>query len=136
MQAQFLATLFATIAVLAAFVAAAPATEKRHKSYKGTATWFKPKHEGGSHAACGGKHIDNHSRIVALNAKQYGDEDEESEWCGKEIKIHGKHGSVTATILDVCPECDKGDLDLTPVLFKEVVGDMDIGEGDIEWELI
>jgi expansin (peptidoglycan-binding protein) len=71
-----------------------------------------------------------------LNHKQYGDLDDESKWCGKKIKITGPKGTAKAKIMDACPECGKNDLDLTPVLFKQVAGDMDKGEADIEWELI
>ncbi|KAI8975222.1 RlpA-like double-psi beta-barrel-protein domain-containing protein-containing protein, partial [Mycotypha africana] len=109
---------------------------KDGKSFSGTATWYKPATEGGPQAACNGEHIDNDSPIVALNADQYGDLDGKSKYCHKKIKIQGQKGSVSATILDACPECSYGDLDLTPSLFKKVVGDMDIGESDITWHFI
>lgn len=103
-------------------------------TYSGTATWFHPASEGGSTGACGPQENDN-SRIVALNAPQYGDMSKKSSWCGKKIKITGPHGTATATINDACPECPRGNLDLTPVLFKEVVGDMNKGVGKITWSL-
>ncbi|KAI9477727.1 MAG: RlpA-like double-psi beta-barrel-protein domain-containing protein-containing protein [Benjaminiella poitrasii] len=142
------------IAALGSLAAAAPidinsispieSTSKNKKSsssssssgtYSGTATWFKPASEGGSEGACGPEENDN-SRIVALNAPQYGDMDEKSSWCGKKISITGPAGTATATINDACPECGKGDLDLTPVLFKKIVGDMNIGVGKITWSVV
>ncbi|KAG1219022.1 hypothetical protein G6F35_007837 [Rhizopus arrhizus] len=65
----------------------------------------------------------------------YGNLDSNSKWCGKTIKITGPAGTATAKIMDACPECSKGDLDLTPSLFKKVVGDMNKGVGSITWEL-
>jgi expansin (peptidoglycan-binding protein) len=104
-------------------------------TYKGTATWFKPASEGGSQGACGPEENDN-SRIVALNAPQYGSMSKKSSWCGKTITITGPTGKSTkAKINDACPGCDHGDLDLTPVLFKEVIGDMNKGVGEITWSL-
>ncbi|KAI8975095.1 RlpA-like double-psi beta-barrel-protein domain-containing protein-containing protein [Mycotypha africana] len=142
MQFQITSIVAAIVATLTiSSVTAAPASAghdlvKRGHSYSGTATWYKPATEGGPEAACNGEHIDNDSQIVALNADQYGDLDSKSKWCGKKIRIKGEKGTATATILDACPECSEGDLDLTPSLFKKVVGDMDAGVGDITWEVI
>ncbi|CAO3591611.1 unnamed protein product [Absidia cylindrospora] len=108
--------------------------EKRGSKYTGTGTWFLPATEGGSTGACGPKE-GNNSPIVALNAPQYGNLNGKSSWCGKKIRITGPHGSATATVNDACPECKHGDLDLTPVLFKKVIGDMDIGVAKISWQL-
>ncbi|KAI8370343.1 RlpA-like double-psi beta-barrel-protein domain-containing protein-containing protein, partial [Radiomyces spectabilis] len=105
------------------------------KSYHGTATWFKPASEGGSEGACSGEEEDDDSNIVALNADQYGG-DSKSSWCGKKVSIKGPKGETTARITDECPDCDEGDLDLTPAVFKKVVGDMDIGEADISWHVV
>lgn len=103
--------------------------------YSGTATWFTPATEGGSTGACGDKE-GNNSLIVALNAKQYGSLNSVSSWCGKKITITGPSGTATATVNDACPNCKYGDLDLTPALFKKVVGDMNTGVGDITWKLL
>ncbi|KAI8967444.1 RlpA-like double-psi beta-barrel-protein domain-containing protein-containing protein [Mycotypha africana] len=132
-------SFIAAIVAFSAYVAAAPtaaALIKRGESYSGTATWYKPATEGGPKGACDGQHIDDDSPIVALNKDQYGDLDSKSDMCGSKIKIKGEAGEATATIVDACPECHHGDLDLTPTLFKKVVGDMDIGEGDITWEVV
>ncbi|KAI9272497.1 RlpA-like double-psi beta-barrel-protein domain-containing protein-containing protein [Sporodiniella umbellata] len=108
---------------------------KRGGVYRGTATWYKPATEGGSQGACGGVHIDSNSYIVALNRAQYGNMNANSKWCGKSIKITGAKGTATAKIMDACPGCSTNDLDLTPVLFKKVVGDMMKGVGPITWQL-
>ncbi|KAI8344039.1 RlpA-like double-psi beta-barrel-protein domain-containing protein-containing protein [Chlamydoabsidia padenii] len=110
--------------------------EKRgSKTFKGTATWFLPASEGGSTGACGPKE-NNHSYIVALNRPQYGNTSKKSKHCGKKVRITGPKGSVTATVNDACPECKFGSLDLTPVLFKKVVGNMNKGVGKIKWHFV
>ncbi|KAI8968497.1 hypothetical protein BDF20DRAFT_896726 [Mycotypha africana] len=135
MQFQSVSSLFAIVALFSAMAAAAPATKRKHE-YSGVATWYSPKHNGGTKAACYGEHIDDDSNIVALNAPQYGDLGSNSDWCGKKIEIEGPNGKARASILDACPECDDGSLDLTPALFTKVVGDKDIGQGDITWRVL
>ncbi|KAI7848507.1 RlpA-like double-psi beta-barrel-protein domain-containing protein-containing protein [Circinella umbellata] len=138
-------TLLASILLIAlifstAFTTAAPVPhlntlEKRAKTYRGTATWFLPKEEGGEYGACGPKE-NNYSMIVALNAKQYGNMNKKSKWCGKKIKVKGPHGSAIVKVNDACPGCSYGDLDLTPKVFKKVVGNMNKGVGKITWHAV
>ncbi|KAI7874486.1 hypothetical protein K492DRAFT_240821 [Lichtheimia hyalospora FSU 10163] len=112
-------------------VTAAP-IEKRAKKYHGTGTWFVPEKEGGIYGACGPKE-DSESMIVAMNANQYGNMNQKSKWCGKKLMLKGPNGSTKVTVNDACPGCSQGDLDLTPKVFKKVIGDFDIGVGDITW---
>ncbi|KAI7863191.1 hypothetical protein BDF14DRAFT_1745657 [Spinellus fusiger] len=136
-------TIFSAAGLFLAFastlVVAAPVTDstealsKRSSKYTGTGTWFIPETEGGVWGACGPKENSN-SAIVALNRPQYGNLGSKSKWCGKKINIQGPTGKiVSATINDACPECRFGSLDLTPVLFKQVIGDMNKGVGKITW---
>jgi expansin (peptidoglycan-binding protein) len=135
MQFSILPTLIAIATIFCALVSAAPA---KRSSYEGTATFFSPESssEGGNEGACWGTKMDDSSKIVALNAEQYGNMSKNSKWCGKKIRISGPKGTATATIIDACPGCKYGDLDLTPALFKQVVGEASIGVAPIEWELI
>ncbi|KAI7873226.1 RlpA-like double-psi beta-barrel-protein domain-containing protein-containing protein [Mucor mucedo] len=134
-MSRTLSLFTAVVLALSALSVAAPAATSTGSSsgtFTGTATWFLPATEGGSQGACGPEE-DNDSPIVALNAPQYGNMNGKSSWCGKKIKITGPKGSVTATVNDACPECKHGDLDLTPILFKQVIGNMNIGVGKISW---
>ncbi|KAI9321875.1 RlpA-like double-psi beta-barrel-protein domain-containing protein-containing protein [Dichotomocladium elegans] len=120
-----------------ATVASLPVTLERRKeggskSYHGTGTWFVPVNEGGPYGSCGPKE-DSNSLIAALNHEQYGEMNRKSPWCGKKIKVEGEKGAVVVTINDACPGCGFGDLDLTPKVFKEVIGDMNKGVGPITW---
>ncbi|KAF7732866.1 hypothetical protein EC973_000142 [Apophysomyces ossiformis] len=103
------------------------------KVYTGRATFFHPATEGGAQGSCGPFANDN-SLIVALNRPQYGDEDSKSKWCGKKVRVTGAEGSMVVTITDVCPNCKHGDLDLTPRVFREVVGPFKQGVGKISWQ--
>lgn len=103
-------------------------------TFKGTGTWFLPATEGGSQGACGPEE-NNNSMIVAMNRPQYGSTSKKSKWCGKKLKIKGPKGTAYAKVNDACPECKKGDLDLTPIVFKKVIGDMNKGVGKITWSL-
>ncbi|KAI9318486.1 RlpA-like double-psi beta-barrel-protein domain-containing protein-containing protein [Dichotomocladium elegans] len=116
-------------------VTAAPVRLEKRKAYHGTGTWFIPATEGGVYGACGPKE-GNKSMIVAMNAKQYGNMNRKSKWCGRKLRVKGPNGSATVTVNDACPGCDYGDLDLTPAVFKKVVGDFDIGVGSITWSEI
>ncbi|KAI8975211.1 hypothetical protein BDF20DRAFT_836634 [Mycotypha africana] len=142
MQSQLIASILTVVAAFTALTSAAPTTTNnkvngliKRKTYHGTATWYEPESQGGPIDACTGSSISSHDRIVALNADQYGDEDSKSSWCGKHIRVCGDKGCASAKIVDLCPECGYGDLDLTPVLFKEVVGSKDQGVGEISWTL-
>ncbi|KAL1934511.1 hypothetical protein VTP01DRAFT_6693 [Rhizomucor pusillus] len=105
---------------------------KRARTYKGKGTWFIPEQEGGIYGACGPKE-NSESMIVAMNAKQYGNMNRKSKWCGKKLKVKGPNGSAIVKVNDACPGCGKNSLDLTPKVFKKVIGDFDIGIATITW---
>lgn len=46
--------------------------------------------------------------------------------CGKYINVHGPKGSVKVKVVDTCPPCVSGDLDLSPAAFNEI-GEFDKG---------
>jgi expansin (peptidoglycan-binding protein) len=55
--------------------------------------------------------------------------------CGKKIKISTSKGSVTATVVDTCPGCARGSLDLSISAF-EAVGEIDDGRISIKWSFL
>ncbi|KAJ3341147.1 hypothetical protein HDU93_005556 [Gonapodya sp. JEL0774] len=67
--------------------------------------------------ACGGQLWDS-DYAVALNSPQYS----QGGWCGQQICIQADGAAVTATVLDLCPECPWGALDLTPAAYQAVSG--------------
>ena len=104
--------------------------------------------ETGNAGACG-KFIKNSQHAVALNPTQYN----KGANCGKTINVKceccilrysqvsnslylgsaDKGKSVTATVMDLCPECHSGSIDLTPSAFKELAPLSD-GRIKVEWE--
>ncbi|CDH58650.1 hypothetical protein RO3G_01685 [Lichtheimia corymbifera JMRC:FSU:9682] len=105
-----------------------------NKLFEGSATWFRPKTEGGEIGSCGPKESDN-DMIVALNKEQYGNLDAKSSWCGKRVLIMSGDKWVDAAITDACPGCKKYSLDLTPAVFKKLA-DLDKGVIPIRWCVI
>lgn len=63
---------------------------------------------------------------------QYGPTTQQSGWCFKKIRIQSGNNHVDAVVKDACPECQYGDLDLTPPVF-EALGDLDTGVIPIYW---
>jgi len=94
----------------------------------GDGTWYDA--DGGG--ACG---FEPHSSpspllIAAIN---------QDDWagalpCGACAEVVGPHGAVTVTIVDLCPECVKGDLDLSPAAFERIAPLVD-GRVPITWRL-
>lgn len=67
--------------------------------------------------------------IVALNAAQYGS----GGYCNQGITITYNGKSVGATIVDMCPGCAYGSLDMSPALFKEFA-DESVGTFQMTWD--
>ncbi|PRP87097.1 riboflavine-aldehyde-forming enzyme [Planoprotostelium fungivorum] len=91
-------------------------------SISGQATYFAP-----GLGACGHTNGAN-DLIAALNKAQYGS----GGYCGKKATVHGPNGSVKVTIVDECPGCSYGDLDLSPAAFKKIA-DLSAGRVSIHW---
>lgn len=68
---------------------------------------------------------------VAINAKQY----ENSLACGKCVNIKYNNRNINAIIVDICPECSYGDLDLFTDTYNELIQE-DPGRKKISWEFI
>lgn len=66
--------------------------------------------------------------VAAMNAVDYGTAD----WCGACVAVSGPSGTVTVRIVDQCPECAKGDLDLSPEAFGKL-SPLSAGRVPITW---
>ncbi|KAJ8655445.1 hypothetical protein O0I10_008939 [Lichtheimia ornata] len=126
MARQFI-PIFLCLLVLSLCALAAP-IEKRGKKYKGQGTYYTP-----GLGSCG---IESTAKdmIAALNAPQMGSSGNpnSNKNCGKKVKVKGPKGSVTVKIIDTCPGCAKGDLDLSPAAFARIA-DLDDGRVSITW---
>lgn len=66
--------------------------------------------------------------VAALNDPDYDD----AAWCGACAAVDGPNGSIVVRIVDRCPECASGDLDLSPNAF-EAIAPLEAGRVDISW---
>lgn len=72
----------------------------------------------------------NDLMVAAMNNSDYG-----NSWlCGAFVEIHGPKGSVTVRIVDRCPECKPGDIDLSREAFAKIA-DPIAGRVPISWKL-
>jgi expansin (peptidoglycan-binding protein) len=67
-------------------------------------------------------------RVAAMNAPQYAG----GAVCGTCVQVTGPKGSVTVRIVDQCPGCKQGDLDLSPQAFDQI-GEHSAGRIPITW---
>lgn len=70
----------------------------------------------------------NDLMVAAMNAVDYGTAD----WCGACVEVTGPNGTVTVRIVDQCPECAKGDLDMSPQAFA-LLSPLEAGRIPITW---
>ncbi len=69
--------------------------------------------------------------VAAMNAVDYAG----SAVCGECAEVTGPKGKVTVRIVDQCPGCKKGDLDLSPEAFDKI-GDHSAGRIQITWSVV
>ncbi|ORY99934.1 RlpA-like double-psi beta-barrel-protein domain-containing protein-containing protein [Syncephalastrum racemosum] len=83
--------------------------------------------------SCGTDDSD-HDMVAALNAPQMGSSGNPNNNpnCGKKAKVKGPKGTVTVKIVDTCPPCKKGGLDLSPAAFGKIA-DYAQGRVPITW---
>ncbi|KAJ2605103.1 hypothetical protein EV177_006225 [Coemansia sp. RSA 1804] len=84
------------------------------EEFTGTLTNYNVEENEG---ACGGMHT-NDEMVAALNSDQFDAlADGSSVYCGVCATIHGDKAKILVKIVDECPSCNKGDLDLSPAAF-------------------
>ncbi|HTR51474.1 MAG TPA: expansin EXLX1 family cellulose-binding protein [Kofleriaceae bacterium] len=66
--------------------------------------------------------------VAAMNAADYGD----ATWCGACLAVTGPMGTVTVRVVDQCPGCSHGDLDLSPQAFQ-MLSPLSAGRIPITW---
>lgn len=126
-----LTTFAAVLSVLgsASMVAAAPAPlEARAETFTGKATYYAV-----GLGACGNTNSDS-EMVVALNSAQY--QAINGAECGKSLSITNPSNGKTAsaTVVDMCPGCAHGSLDMSPTLFQQLAsGGLDEGVFSISW---
>jgi expansin (peptidoglycan-binding protein) len=69
--------------------------------------------------------------VAAMNADEYNN----SAYCGGYVHVIGPKGEVTVRIVDLCPECHAGHLDLSQEAFA-LIADLPQGRVTISWQLV
>jgi hypothetical protein len=118
---------FSTVAIASVAALAATATPVK-RGFGGRATFYAT-----GLGACGENNVDS-DYIVALNSAQYGSGYPGPE-CFKQIQISANGKTATATIMDQCPSCAYGDLDLSPSLFNHFASPDD-GVFQMTWDYV
>ena len=67
--------------------------------------------------------------VAAMNAPQW----DNSAVCGGCVRVTGPKGSVTVRIVDQCPECASGALDLSAQAFAKIA-ELSAGRVDVRWQ--
>ncbi|KAF8948428.1 hypothetical protein BGZ47_005010 [Haplosporangium gracile] len=72
--------------------------------------------------------------IAALNKPDFGNfaRASKSPACGQCLQVVGPNGTVTVQVVDMCPACKSGDVDLTPGAFAKIAS-LDAGRVHISW---
>ena len=70
----------------------------------------------------------NDLMVAAMNELDYAD----AAWCGGCVEITGPNGTVTVRIVDRCPECPQGNIDLSAEAFALIADPID-GRVPISW---
>lgn len=66
--------------------------------------------------------------VGAMNPFDY----DGSQICGAGVNVTGPNGSIAIRIVDLCPGCGQGDIDLSPEAFAEIA-DTALGRVPITW---
>lgn len=107
----------------------AAAVEKR--SQTGKMTHYSP-----SMGSCGKTNNDN-DLVVAISTSMYGTtaNPNASPMCAKSASIKCNGKTIKAAIRDKCMSCGKGDIDVSPAVFKQC-GALSVGVMTVTWDVV
>ncbi|TGJ82238.1 hypothetical protein E0Z10_g6514 [Xylaria hypoxylon] len=105
-------------------VLAAPVTNStipsRSQTFTGDITYYQP-----GLGACGETNSDSEN-VVAMSPTEYQGN------CGKTITITKDGKTATAKVVDKCPSCASGAIDVSSVVFQSLA-DMSVGRTTVSW---
>jgi expansin (peptidoglycan-binding protein) len=93
----------------------------------GEATWYYATGAG----ACSFDPSPHDLMVAAMNGAQY----DAAALCGAYVQVTGPKGTVTVHIVDLCPGCRAGDLDLSQEAFA-LIADLPQGRVPISWQVV
>jgi expansin (peptidoglycan-binding protein) len=95
--------------------------------HQGIATYYDATGAG----ACSFDPSPNDLMVAAMDADEY----DNAAVCGAYVKVTGPKGIITVRIVDLCPECKAGHLDLSQEAFA-LIADLPEGIVPITWQVI
>jgi expansin (peptidoglycan-binding protein) len=95
--------------------------------HQGVATYYDASGAG----ACSFDPAPNDLMVAAMNADEYNN----AAMCGAYVHVIGPKGETTVRIVDLCPECKAGHLDLSREAFARIA-DLPQGRVPIRWQLV
>ncbi len=102
-------------------------TNRLNPLHTGIATYYYADGSG----ACSFDPSPNDLMVTALNAVEY----DNAAYCGAYVQVNGRKGTITVRIVDLCPECLAGHLDLSLQAFA-LIDDVPLGRVPITWRII
>ncbi len=95
--------------------------------HQGIATYYNADGSG----ACSFDASPNDLMVAAMNAVEYN----HAAYCGAFVQVNGPKGTITVRVVDLCPECLAGHLDLSREAFA-AIADLPMGVVPITWRVI
>jgi len=95
--------------------------------HQGIATYYNATGDG----ACMFGPSPGNLMVSAMNAEEY----DTAAICGAYVYVTGPKGAVTVRIVDLCPECKAGHLDLSQEAFAQIA-DLYLGRVGISWQVV
>lgn len=105
-------------------VSARPSSNPVHQ---GIATWYYATGDG----SCMFGPSPTDLMVAAMNAEEYN----HAAVCGEYVHVSGPKGEVTVRIVDLCPGCSAGHLDLSEEAFEKIA-DLLQGRVSITWQVV
>jgi expansin (peptidoglycan-binding protein) len=96
-------------------------------AYQGVATYYYATGAG----ACSFDASPEDLMVAAMNGVQYDD----AALCGAFVRVIGPKGAVTVRIVDLCPGCKAGDLDLSQEAFAQIA-ELRQGRVAVSWQVV
>ena len=103
------------------------ARPKENPLHQGIATYYDATGDG----ACMFGPSPDDLMVAAMNNDEYNT----AAYCGAFVEVHGPSGTVTVRVVDRCPECKAGHLDLSYDAFAKIA-DPVLGRVSISWRVV
>ncbi|KAI1500830.1 RlpA-like double-psi beta-barrel-protein domain-containing protein-containing protein [Biscogniauxia marginata] len=120
---QIVVALSCTVGYVVAAPVANSSSASSGSSYTGDITYYTP-----GLGSCGTTNSDS-EHVVALASSQFAS----SSPCGKTIEITKDGKTATATVVDKCPSCAEGSIDVSSTVFQSLA-DLSVGRTTVTWK--